>query len=138
AEALRCGAEIFHALKSALNESGLSTSVGDEGGFAPAIHSAREALDYILRAVESAGYKAGGDVLLALDPAASEFFKNGRYELAGEGKSLTPAEMADVYADLATAYPIASIEDCLAEDDAEGWKIITDKLGDRVQLVGDD
>ncbi|MES2137154.1 MAG: phosphopyruvate hydratase [Pseudomonadota bacterium] len=138
AEALRCGAEIFHALKSALHKAGLSTAVGDEGGFAPAINSAREALDFILRAVESAGYKPGGDVLLALDPAASEFFKNGRYELAGEGKSLTPLEMADYYVELASAYPIASIEDGMAEDDAEGWKSITDKLGTRVQLVGDD
>jgi enolase len=138
AEALRCGAEIFHALKSALHSAGLSTSVGDEGGFAPAINTPREAIDFILRAVESAGYKAGDDVLLAMDPAASEFFKDGRYEITGEGKSLTPAEMADYYVELASAYPIASIEDGMAEDDAEGWKILTDKLGSRVQLVGDD
>jgi enolase len=138
AEALRCGAEIFHALKSALHSAGLSTSVGDEGGFAPAINTPREAIDFILRAVESAGYKAGDDVLLAMDPAASEFFKDGRYEITGEGKSLTPAEMADYYVELASAYPIASIEDGMAEDDAEGWKILTDKLGGRVQLVGDD
>jgi enolase len=137
-EALRCGAEIFHALKSALHDAGFSTSVGDEGGFAPAINSAREALDFILRAIKSAGYKAGDDVLLAMDPAASEFFKNGRYELKGEGKSLSPTEMADYYVALASDYPIASIEDGMAEDDAEGWKALTDKLGARVQLVGDD
>jgi enolase len=138
AEALRCGAEIFHALKSALHQSGFSTAVGDEGGFAPDLKSAREALDFILKAVEAAGYKAGDDVLLAMDPAASEFFKEGRYELKGEGKSLTPVEMADYYVGLAGDYPIASIEDGMAEDDWEGWKAITDKLGDRVQLVGDD
>jgi enolase len=138
AEALRCGAEIFHALKSALHEAGLSTAVGDEGGFAPAINSAREALDFILRAVESAGYRPGEDVLLAMDPAASEFFKNGRYELKGEGKTLNPAQMADYYVDLASDYPIASIEDGMAEDDAEGWKALTEELGSRLQLVGDD
>jgi enolase len=138
AEALRCGAEIFHALKGALHGAGLSTSVGDEGGFAPAIHTAREALDFIGQAVSAAGYMLGDNVLLALDPAASEFFKDGRYEITGEGKSLTPGEMADYYVALATDYPIASIEDGMAEDDAEGWKALTDKLGSRVQLVGDD
>src|SRR5256885_3893452 len=138
AEALRCGAEIFHALKSALHAAGFSTAVGDEGGFAPAINSAREALDFIEKGVSAAGYKLGGDVLLAMDPAASEFFKNDRYELNGEGKSLSPAEMADYYVELASDYPIASIEDGMAEDDAEGWKALTDKLGARVQLVGDD
>jgi enolase len=138
AEALRCGSEIFHALKSALHSAGLSTAVGDEGGFAPAVDAPRQAIDFILKAVESAGYKAGGEVLLAMDPAASEFFKDGRYEITSEGKSLTPAEMADYYVELASAYPIASIEDGMAEDDAEGWTILTDKLGDRVQLVGDD
>ena len=138
AEALRCGAEIFHALKSALHSAGLSTSVGDEGGFAPNIGSARQALDFIDGAVSAAGYELGSDVLLALDPAASEFFKNGRYELAGEGKTLSPAEMADYYVQLAAAYPIASIEDGMAEDDWQGWKSLTDKLGGRVQLVGDD
>src|SRR6185503_7777948 len=111
AEALRCGAEIFHALKSALHSAGLSTAVGDEGGFAPALNTPREALDFIDKAVSAAGYKLGDDVLLATDPAASEFFKNGRYEITGEGKSLTPAEMADYYVDLASDYPIASIED---------------------------
>lgn len=138
AEALRCGAEIFHALKSALHQAGLSTSVGDEGGFAPAIDTPRQAIDFILRAVEAAGYKAGEDVLLAMDPAASEFFKNGRYEITGEKKSLSPEEMADYYVDLASNYPIASIEDGMAEDDWQGWKLLTEKLGGRVQLVGDD
>jgi enolase len=138
AEALRCGAEIFHALKDALHEAGFSTSVGDEGGFAPALNTAREALDFIEKAVSAAGYRLGDDVLLAMDPAASEFFNNGRYELKGEGKSLTPGEMAGYYVALASDYPVASIEDGMAEDDAEGWKAITDKLGSRVQLVGDD
>jgi enolase len=138
AEALRCGAEIFHALKSGLHQAGLSTAVGDEGGFAPALNTAREALDFIEKAVSAAGYKLGDDVLLAMDPAASEFFKNGRYELKGEGKSLTPQEMADYYVALASDYPIASIEDGMAEDDAEGWSALTEKLGSRVQLVGDD
>jgi enolase len=125
-------------LKSGLHQAGLSTAVGDEGGFAPAINSAREALDYIEKAVTAAGYRLGDDVLLALDPAASEFFKNDRYEITGEGKSLTPLEMADYYAVLASDYPIASIEDGMAEDDAEGWKALTEKLGGRIQLVGDD
>jgi enolase len=137
-EALRCGAEIFHALKSALHSAGLSTSVGDEGGFAPSIASAREALDLILRAVESAGYKAGNDVLLALDCAATEFFKGGKYELDGEGRSLSSEEMAAYLAELADAYPIASIEDGMGEDDMEGWRVLTGRIGDRVQLVGDD
>ena len=137
-EALRCGAEIFHALKSALNSAGLSTSVGDEGGFAPNIASAREALDLILRAVESAGYKAGSDVLLALDCAATEFFKGGKYALEGEGRSLSSEEMAAYLAELADAYPIASIEDGMGEDDMDGWRILTGEIGDRVQLVGDD
>jgi enolase len=138
AEALRCGAEIFHALKSALHQAGFSTAVGDEGGFAPDLKSAREALDFIERAVSAAGYKLGDDVLLAMDPAASEFFKQGRYELAGEGKSLSPAEMVDYWVELASAYPIASLEDGMAEDDWDGWKLVTDNLGNRVQLVGDD
>src|SRR4051794_24319624 len=138
AEALRCGAEIFHALKSALHQAGLSTAVGDEGGFAPAINSAREALDFIDKVVTAAGYKLGDHVLLALDCAASEFFKDGAYRMEGEGKTLSSAEMADFLADLAANYPIASIEDGMAEDDADGWKAITDKIGNRVQLVGDD
>ena len=138
AEALRCGTEIFHALKSGLHAAGLSTSVGDEGGFAPAIDNAREALDYIDKAVASAGYKLGEDVLLALDCASSEFFKDGEYRMKGEGRSLSPGQMADYLVDLASNYPIASIEDGMAEDDAEGWKVLTEKLGRRVQLVGDD
>ena len=138
AEALRCGAEIFHALKAALHDAGLSTSVGDEGGFAPKIDSAREALDFIEKAVTAAGYRLGEDVLLALDCAASEFFKDGQYRMTGEGKTLSPTEMADYLADLAANYPIASIEDGMGEDDSEGWKALTEKLGRSVQLVGDD
>lgn len=137
-EALRCGTEIFHSLKSALSKAGLATAVGDEGGFAPNIASAREALDFILRSVESAGYKAGSDVVLALDCASTEFFRNGKYELEGEGRSLTPIEMASYLAELADAYPIASIEDGMGEDDMHGWKELTDVIGDHVQLVGDD
>ena len=138
AEALRCGAEIFHALKSALHQAGLSTAVGDEGGFAPAINSAREALDFIEKAVTAAGYKLGDDVLLALDCAASEFFKDGAYRMEGEGKTLSPAEMAGWLTKLAGNYPIASIEDGLAEDDWAGWKALSEQLGNRIQLVGDD
>jgi enolase len=138
AEALRCGAEIFHALKGALHQAGLSTAVGDEGGFAPAINSAREALDFIGRAVSAAGYNLGDDVLLALDCASSEFFKDGSYRMEGEGKTLSPVEMAGYLADLAANYPIASIEDGMDEDDSEGWKALTEKLGTSVQLVGDD
>ena len=138
AEALRCGAEIFHALKSALHERGLSTAVGDEGGFAPALRSSREALDFILGAVESAGYSPGGDVLLALDCAASEYFKDGAYRMDGEGRTLSSAENADFLAGLASDYPIASIEDGMAEDDMAGWRVLTDRLGGEVQLVGDD
>ena len=137
-EALRCGTEVFHALKSALHGAGLATGVGDEGGFAPSIGSPREAIEFVLRAVEAAGYKAGQDVFLAMDPAASEFFKDGKYELAGLGKSLTPDEMADFYVELARDYPIVSIEDGVAEDDMAGWKAMTDKLGKSIQLVGDD
>ena len=138
AEALRCGAEIFHALKSALHSAGLSTAVGDEGGFAPAINSAREALDFIGKAVSAAGYSLGEDVWLALDCASTEFFNDGAYRMEGEGKTLTPGEMAEYLADLASNYPIASIEDGMAEDDMAGWKALTDQLGQRVQLVGDD
>jgi len=138
AEALRCGAEIFHALKSALHADGLSTAVGDEGGFAPAIQSSREALDYIEKAVSAGGYSLGEDVLLALDCAASEYFRDGAYRMVGEGKTLSSAENAEFLADLASNYPIASIEDGMAEDDWPGWKLLTEKLGDRVQLVGDD
>jgi enolase len=138
AEALRCGAEIFHALKSALHSAGLSTSVGDEGGFAPKIDSAREALDYIEKAVSAAGYTLGDDVLLALDCAASEYFKDGAYRMDGEGQTFSSAQNADFLAGLAAAYPIASIEDGMAEDDWAGWQALTERLGDRVQLVGDD
>jgi enolase len=138
AEALRCGAEIFHALKSALHQQGWATGVGDEGGFAPDIASTREALDFIVKAVGAAGYSAGQDVLIALDPAATEFFKDGSYVLAGEDKTLTPEAMVDYLEALVRDYPIASIEDGLAEDDMTGWKAATERLGSRVQLVGDD
>jgi len=138
AEALRCGAEIFHALKGALHSAGLSTSVGDEGGFAPAISNSREALDYIEKAIGAAGYSLGKDVLLGLDCAASEYFNDGAYRMVGEGKTLTSQENAAFLADLAANYPIASIEDGMAEDDWDGWKLLTDKIGDHVQLVGDD
>jgi enolase len=138
AEALRCGAEIFHALKAKLQDAGMTTAVGDEGGFAPQLASARDALDFIDKAVSAAGYKLGDDVLLALDCAASEFFKDGAYRMGGEGRTLSPTEMADFLADLTANYPIASIEDGMAEDDFVGWKALTDKLGDRIQLVGDD
>ena len=137
-EALRCGTEIFHALKSGLHAKGLSTAVGDEGGFAPNIASARAALDVIAEAVATAGYKLGDDVMIALDCAASEYFKNGKYEMAGEGLSLTPDENVEFLALLAADYPIVSIEDGMGEDDMAGWKALTDKLGARLQLVGDD
>jgi len=137
-EALRCGAEIFHALKSALHAKGLSTAVGDEGGFAPNIASARAALDFVGEATAAAGYKLGDDVMIALDCAASEYFKNGSYVMEGEGKSFSSAENAEFLASLAADYPIVSIEDGMAEDDMAGWKALTDKLGARVQLVGDD
>ncbi|MDQ3482896.1 MAG: phosphopyruvate hydratase [Pseudomonadota bacterium] len=137
-EALRCGTEVFHALKSALTGVGLSTSVGDEGGFAPNLGSAREAIEFIIRAVEAAGYRAGSDVVLALDCAASEFYRDGKYEMTGEGLSLSGEEMTGYLADLARDYPIASIEDGLAEDDWAGWKLLTERLGSEVQLVGDD
>ena len=137
-EAVRWGSEIFHTLRSELAAAGLSTAVGDEGGFAPNLAGTTAALDFIMRAVEKAGYTPGDQVMLALDPAASEFFKDGRYELSSEGKSLTSAEMVDYYADLCARYPILSIEDGMAEDDFDGWKLITDKLGARHQLVGDD
>src|SRR5580698_1017574 len=137
-EGLRMGAEIFHTLKKALSDAGLNTNVGDEGGFAPNLKSPDEALTYIMKAIEKTGYKPGEDVYLALDPASTEFFKNGKYELEGEGKSLTPDEMVKVYADLANRYPIFSIEDGMAEDDWYGWKAITDMVGTKVNLVGDD
>ncbi|VVE68240.1 enolase [Pandoraea captiosa] len=137
-EALRCGAEIFHALKKLIADKGMSTAVGDEGGFAPNFASNEECLTTIQQAVENAGYRLGDDVLLALDCASTEFFKNGKYELAGEGLSLTSEEFADYLANLCDKFPIVSIEDGMSEDDWAGWKILTDKLGKKVQLVGDD
>jgi len=138
AEAVRGGSEIFHTLKKGLHEKGLATAVGDEGGFAPNLASTRDALDFIMASIDKAGFKAGEDVVLALDCAATEFFKGGSYEISGEGLSLSPLMMADYLAELCDAYPIASIEDGMSEDDFEGWKALTDKVGDRVQLVGDD
>jgi enolase len=138
AEALRCGAEIFHTLKKGLHDAGLATAVGDEGGFAPDLASARDALDFIMRSVEKAGYKPGDDVMLALDCAATEYFRDGAYRMKGEGRTLSPDEMTAYLAELCDAYPIASVEDGMAEDDLDGWKALTDRLGTRIQLVGDD
>jgi enolase len=138
AEALRMGAEIFHSLKGALKAAGHNTNVGDEGGFAPNLASAHAALEFIVKAGETAGYKAGRDFHLGLDAAATEFFKNGRYELEGEGKSLDQSGMVDYLAALVDAFPIVSIEDGCAEDDFAGWKLLTDRLGGKVQIVGDD
>jgi enolase len=137
-EALRCGSEIFHTLKKALHDKGLATAVGDEGGFAPNLASAPDALDFIMKSIEAAGYRPGEDVVLALDCAATEFFKDGAYQLEGEGRSLSPDEMAAYLADLCARYPILSIEDGMGEDDFVGWKALTDLIGDKVQLVGDD
>lgn len=137
-EALRCGAEIFHALKAVLKAKGLNTAVGDEGGFAPNLGSNEEAIQAIAEAVENAGYKLGEEVFLGLDVASSEFYKNGKYELAGEGKSLTSEEFACYLEDWVNRYPIISIEDGMDESDWDGWKILTEKLGKRIQLVGDD
>jgi enolase len=138
AEAVRCGAEIFHTLKKGLHDNGLSTAVGDEGGFAPNIASTREALDFIMASIEKAGYKPGDDVMLALDCAATEYYRDGAYKMVGEGKTLSSAQNADFLADLCAGYPIFSIEDGMAEDDWDGWKLLTEKLGGKVQLVGDD
>ncbi|MGC1270218.1 MAG: phosphopyruvate hydratase [Croceibacterium sp.] len=138
AEAVRWGAEIFHTLKKGLHDKGLATAVGDEGGFAPNLASTRDALDFVMASIEKAGFKPGTDVVLALDCAATEFFKNGKYEISGEGLSLSPKQMADYLADLTRAYPILSIEDGMSEDDFEGWKALTDSIGNSVQLVGDD
>ena len=138
AEGVRWGAEIFHTLKKGLSEKGLSTAVGDEGGFAPALASTRAALDFIMASIEQAGFKPGTDVALALDCASTEFFAGGRYDMAGEQISLSPPEMAEYLAKLCEEYPIRSIEDGMSEDDFEGWKALTDLIGDRVQLVGDD
>ncbi|WP_289116622.1 phosphopyruvate hydratase [uncultured Idiomarina sp.] len=137
-EGLRMGAEVFHALKKVLQKRGLSTAVGDEGGFAPNLASNEEALQVIIEAVENAGYKMGSDITLALDCAASEFYRDGKYELSGEGKSFTAEEFADYLAELCDRYPIISIEDGLDESDWDGWKVLTEKLGSKVQLVGDD
>jgi len=137
-EALRMGAEVFHTLKQALHDAGHNTNVGDEGGFAPNLKSADEALAFVMRAIEKAGYKPGDQVMLAMDPASTEFFAKGKYELKGEGKSLDPAGMVRFYQDLCARYPIVSIEDGMAEDDWEGWSAITKALGSKVQLVGDD
>ena len=138
AEAVRWGSEIFHTLKKGLAQKGLATSVGDEGGFAPNLASTRDALDFIMASVEKAGFTPGKDVVLALDCASTEFFKNGRYEISGEGLSLDPTQMAQYLAKLCEDYPIRSIEDGMGEDDFEGWKALTDMIGDKVQLVGDD
>ena len=138
AEAVRWGAEVFHTLKKGLSDKGLATAVGDEGGFAPNLASTRAALDFIMASIEQAGFRPGEDMVLALDCAATEFFADGRYDIAGERLSLTGEEMADYLADLTDAYPIRSIEDGMAEDDFDGWKALTDRIGHRVQLVGDD
>ena len=137
-EALRCGAEIFHALKKLCDSKGFPTTVGDEGGFAPNLNSHEEALQLIVEAISAAGYQAGEDVLLALDCASSEFYKDGKYHLEAEGVALSSAEFADYLANLAAKYPIVSIEDGMDENDWDGWKLLTDKLGSKVQLVGDD
>ena len=138
AEALRMGAEIFHALKAALKAAGHTTAVGDEGGFAPNLASTREALDFVMAAIGAAGYKPGADIYISLDVAATELYRDGRYELKGEGRILNAAELVATYADLVANYPIYSIEDGMSEDDWEGWRALTQALGDRVQLVGDD
>ena len=138
AEALRMGAEIFQSLKKALSDAGHSTNVGDEGGFAPNLKSAEEALDFVMRATEAVGYKPGDDIMLALDCASSEYFKDGKYEMAGEGKSLDSAGHAEYLAKLVAKYPVLSIEDGMDEDDWDGWQALTELLGEKVQLVGDD
>ena len=137
-EGLRAGAEIFHALKKELSSAGLNTNVGDEGGFAPEVKSSQQALDFIMQSIEAAGYRPGEDIMLALDCAATEFYKDGKYHLAGEGKMLGSDEMIKYYEDLCARYPIVSIEDGLDEDDWSGWSALTSAIGDQVQLVGDD
>ncbi|MFC1930150.1 phosphopyruvate hydratase [Chloroflexota bacterium] len=137
-QSLRMGTEIYHALKNVLKNKGLDTNVGDEGGFAPSLASNKEAIEAILAAIEKAGYQPGKDCFLALDPASSEFYQNGKYVLSREGVTLSPSEMVDYYVKWTSDYPIISIEDGMAEDDWEGWKILTEKLGNKVQLVGDD
>ena len=138
AEAVRMGAEVFHNLKKKLSAAGHNTNVGDEGGFAPNLKSSDEALSFIMQAIEAAGYKPGDDIMLALDCASTEFFKDGKYEMKGEGKSLDAGGMVKYLEDLCNRYPILSIEDGMAEDDWDGWKLLTDTIGNRVQLVGDD
>lgn len=137
-EAIRMGAEIFHTLKKNLKAAGHNTNVGDEGGFAPNLQSAEEALSFIVQSIKDAGFVPGEDVVLAIDAASSEFYENGKYEMKGEGKSYTNAQMVEFYKDLCERFPIFSIEDGMAEDDWEGWKMLTDTIGDKVQLVGDD
>ena len=137
-ESLRMGAEVFHTLKKALKDAGHNTNVGDEGGFAPNLASTDEAIGFVMKAIEGAGYRPGEDVVLALDAASSEFYKDGKYDLAGEGRVLPPVEMAAMLADLVARYPIVSIEDGMAEDDWDGWKVLTDAIGGKCQLVGDD
>jgi enolase len=138
ADAVRIGAEIFHSLRSGLKDAGHNTNVGDEGGFAPGLSSADDALGFIMKSIEKAGYKPGDDIYLSLDAASSEFFKDGKYEMAGEGKSLDAGAMVAYYEDLVSRYPIISIEDAMDEDDWEGWKALTEAIGEKVQLVGDD
>ncbi len=137
-QSLQMGTEVYHSLKKVLKDTGLSTNVGDEGGFAPPLPSNKEAIEAVLTAIEQAGYRPGRDCFIALDPAASEFYKDGRYVLEREGTRLTSAEMVEFYVKWISAYPIISIEDGMAEDDWDGWKLITEKMGDKVQLVGDD
>jgi enolase len=138
AHALQIGAEVYQSLKKVLKGRGANTSVGDEGGFAPSLATNREAVEVVLAAIEAAGYRAGEQCFIALDPASSEFYDDGRYILAKEGLSFTSAEMVDYYSELVSAYPIISIEDGMAEDDWEGWKLFREKVGSKVQLVGDD
>jgi enolase len=138
AEALRMGSEVFHTLRAALKKAGHNTNVGDEGGFAPNLPSAEAALDFVIQAIAGAGYAVGRDIVLALDPAASEFFKNGAYVYEGEGKTRSIEQQVDYLAELAARYPIVSIEDGMAEDDFAGWKLLTDRIGAKIQLVGDD
>jgi enolase len=137
-EAIRIGSEVFHALRKKLHDAGHNTNVGDEGGFAPNLPSADAALGFVMQAIEAAGYKPGTDVVLALDPAASEFYRDGKYRLDGEGKVLDAAGLVAYYTDLVDRYPIVSIEDGMAEDDWDGWSLLTQALGSRIQLVGDD
>ena len=137
-DALRMCAEIYHALKSVLTDKGLNTNIGDEGGFAPSLKSNRDAVELLVEAIDEAGYRPGGDCYIALDPASTEFFKDGKYHLQREGLTLTSAEMADYYAELCSEHPVISIEDGMAEDDWDGWRMLMEKVGDKVQIVGDD